>query len=53
MPAVESAFDIHCVLILLLCRSSGGQVALNQLVYAVGVEKVLRSLLNAVTNLIK
>lgn len=53
MPAVESVYDIHLVLSVPLCRSSGGPVALNQLVYAVGVEKVLSSLLIAATNLIK
>jgi hypothetical protein len=41
MSAVESLFDIYCVLCLPLHQSSGRQVTLNWwLVYAVGVQKV-------------
>jgi hypothetical protein len=54
MSAVESIFDIHCVLCLPVCQSSGGQDALNWwLVYAVGVQKVLSSLLITTTSLNK
>jgi len=54
MSAAESLFDTYCVLNLPLRQSSGGQVTLNWwLVYAVGVQKVLSSLLIASTNLNK
>jgi len=51
MSAVESLFDTYCVLSLPLRQCSGGQVALNWcLVYAVGIQKVLSSLLIAFMN---
>lgn len=54
MSAVESLFDMYCVLSLPLCHSTGGQVTSNWwLVYAVGVQKVLNSLLIAFMNLNK